>query len=68
LRWLLNQRLAHAQALLESTGQTIEQVARSCGLGSATNLRRHFTIHIGVSPAEYRRTFRGAGPKASAEL
>ncbi|MGW4088695.1 hypothetical protein [Nocardia sp. NPDC004750] len=28
------------------------------GLGTATNVRRHFSGVVGVSPAEYRRTFR----------
>ncbi|HEY1179628.1 MAG TPA: helix-turn-helix domain-containing protein [Phytomonospora sp.] len=58
LRWLLNQRLAYAQSLLESTALPVDTVARMCGLGTAANLRRHFSLHIGVSPAEYRRTFK----------
>lgn len=58
LRWLLNQRLAYAQSLLESTNLPVDVVARMCGLGTAANLRRHFSLHIGVSPAEYRRTFK----------
>jgi transcriptional regulator GlxA family with amidase domain len=32
------------------------------GLGTATNLRRHFSGVVGVSPAEYRRTFRRGEP------
>ncbi|WP_328391042.1 helix-turn-helix domain-containing protein [Nocardia sp. NBC_00416] len=58
MRWLLNQRLAHAQSLLESTDLGIERIAERTGLGTATNLRRHFGAIIGVTPAEYRRTFR----------
>ncbi|ADD43986.1 GlxA family transcriptional regulator [Stackebrandtia nassauensis] len=60
LKWLLNQRLVHAQSMLETSDAPIEKIARLSGLGTAANLRRHFTAHIGVSPAEYRRTFRGS--------
>ncbi|GIG63984.1 AraC family transcriptional regulator [Phytomonospora endophytica] len=62
LQWLLHQRLAYAQSLLESTNLPVDAVARMCGVGTAANLRRHFSLHIGVSPAEYRRTFKLANP------
>ncbi|UGT69899.1 helix-turn-helix domain-containing protein [Nocardia gipuzkoensis] len=62
MQWLLGQRLAHAQSLLESTDYGIERISRMCGLGTATNLRRHFSGVVGVSPAEYRRTFRQGEP------
>jgi AraC family transcriptional regulator, transcriptional activator FtrA len=57
LRWLLNQRLARAQTLLESTGFSVEKVAELSGLGTANNLRHHFVKQIGVSPSDYRRAF-----------
>ncbi|MFC3964666.1 helix-turn-helix domain-containing protein [Nocardia jiangsuensis] len=57
MRWLLNQRLAHARMLLETSALPVERVAGLCGLGTATNLRRHFAAVLGVSPAQYRRTF-----------
>lgn len=60
LKWLLNERLARAQTLLESTDLSIEQVAERSGLGSAANLRRHFGLHVGVAPREYRKAFAGA--------
>ncbi|CAM4459952.1 helix-turn-helix domain-containing protein [Nocardia ninae] len=56
-QWLLTQRLARAQALLESTDFGIERIGRLSGLGTAANLRRHFATVVGVTPAEYRRTF-----------
>ncbi|MEV0293369.1 helix-turn-helix domain-containing protein [Nocardia sp. NPDC050710] len=62
MQWLLGQRLAHAQSLLESTDFGIERISRMSGLGTATNLRRHFASVVGVSPAEYRRTFQRAEP------
>ena len=57
-QWLLRQRVAHAQLLLESTDLGIEIVARRSGLGSATALRQHMQAAIGVAPSTYRRTFR----------
>ncbi|MBW6433381.1 helix-turn-helix domain-containing protein [Actinoplanes hulinensis] len=57
LQWLLHQRLAHAQVLLETTGLPIDAISERCGLGSAANLRRHFSIHVGVPPQQYRRAF-----------
>ncbi|MCX2971438.1 MULTISPECIES: GlxA family transcriptional regulator [Streptomyces] len=57
LKWLLNQRLARAQTLLETTDLPIEQIGEHSGLGTAANLRRHFTLHVGVSPTDYRQAF-----------
>jgi transcriptional regulator GlxA family with amidase domain len=58
-RWLLTQRVEHARRLLESTDLPIDRVAEHAGLGTATSLRTHLHATIGVSPATYRRTFRG---------
>lgn len=66
MQWLLGQRLAHAQSLLESTDYGIERISRLAGLGTATNLRRHFASVVGVSPAEYRRTFERREPVPAA--
>ncbi|MGW1138112.1 helix-turn-helix domain-containing protein [Streptomyces zhihengii] len=57
LRWLLTQRLALAQSLLETTGLPVERIGERCGLGGAANLRHHFTRAFGISPSEYRRSF-----------
>lgn len=57
LRWLQQERLRHAQHLLETTTLTIDTIATQTGLGSSTNLRRHFTQHVGLTPHAYRRTF-----------
>jgi transcriptional regulator GlxA family with amidase domain len=61
MRWLLSQRLAHAQELLEKTDLPIERISERSGLGTANNLRRHFARHIGVSPTDYRRAFHAPG-------
>lgn len=57
LQWLLNQRLARAQSLLESTDLPVEKIARLSGLGTANNLRHHFLKQVGVSPSDYRSAF-----------
>lgn len=55
--WLLRQRLARAESLLEGTSLSIEEVARRVGYASATVLREQFLKHRGVPPREYRRAF-----------
>ena len=58
LEWLQQQRVARAQELLERTDASVEQIAGSCGMGTAATLRRHFHRAVGVSPTAYRATFR----------
>ncbi len=58
LQWLLRQRIALAQRLLETTELPIELIATECGFGSATALRVHFRRATGTTPQLYRRTFR----------
>ncbi|WP_433337463.1 helix-turn-helix domain-containing protein [Spirillospora sp. CA-294931] len=59
MRWLLDQRLLRARALLETTDLPVDRVGERSGLGSAANLRRHFAHSLGVTPTAYRRAFRG---------
>jgi AraC family transcriptional activator FtrA len=56
-RWILQQRVAHAQALLETTRIPVEEVARETGFGSSAALRLHFTRDVGTAPQYYRRSF-----------
>jgi transcriptional regulator GlxA family with amidase domain len=60
LDWLHEQRITRARELLEGTDAPVERIAASCGLGSAGTLRRHFRRVVGVTPSEYRTTFRSA--------
>ncbi|NUR69202.1 MAG: helix-turn-helix domain-containing protein [Hamadaea sp.] len=57
-QWLIRQRVDRARGLLESTDLPVEQVARQSGFGTALSLRQHLRAVAGVSPADYRRTFR----------
>nr|WP_310911158.1 helix-turn-helix domain-containing protein [Lipingzhangella rawalii] len=59
LQWLLTQRIARAQSLLETTRLSVEQVAQRSGLGTGNTLRYQFARHVGVSPTEHRRAFQG---------
>lgn len=57
--WLIQQRRVRARHLLESTDLPVDEVARQAGLGSGATLRYHLRESLGVSPVQYRRTFRG---------
>jgi transcriptional regulator GlxA family with amidase domain len=59
LAWVLGARVRRAQALLESTTATIEEVAARVGFESAATLRTHFHRLVGVNPTTYRRTMGG---------
>jgi AraC family transcriptional activator FtrA len=54
-QWILHQRVAMAQRLLETGEMSIDRIAS--GFGTANNLRDHFQRTNGVSPLVYRRTF-----------
>jgi transcriptional regulator GlxA family with amidase domain len=54
---LLDQRLARARSLLESTDLPVAKVGELSGLGTADDFRYHFLKQIGVSPSDYRRAF-----------
>ena len=57
-QWIVQQRLLLAQRLLEDGDDSLEEVARLCGFGSAVTLRQQFLRWRGTSPQRYRRTFR----------
>ncbi|KRE97634.1 AraC family transcriptional regulator [Frateuria sp. Soil773] len=58
-QWLLGQRLALAQRLLETTDQPIERIAERAGFGSALSMRQHFSAMLNTTPSMHRREFRG---------
>ncbi|MFL4905051.1 GlxA family transcriptional regulator [Streptomyces sp. MMS24-I2-30] len=66
LQWLVNARVNAARELLETTDQSIDQVAQDCGLGSAANLRLHFRRVLHTTPTAYRRTFTRRPPADTA--
>ncbi|MFD3607115.1 GlxA family transcriptional regulator [Streptomyces atroolivaceus] len=56
-RWLIQQRVARARHLLESSDLPVDQVAGEVGFATGASLRQHLHAAIGVSPQAYRRTF-----------
>lgn len=58
-RWIVQQRVAAARELLESSDLTVEEIAGRVGFATAASLRQHLHESIGVAPLAYRRTFRG---------
>lgn len=57
--WLLAERLAFSQRLLETSDQPVERIALLAGLGSTSSLRAQFRRAFGVSPSQWRRSFNG---------
>lgn len=57
MQWLASQRVLQARLALETTDATIEEIAASCGFGSATLFRHHFTREVGIAPSAYRRSY-----------
>lgn len=57
VQWLLHQRLAVAQRLLERGDGSIDQVAETAGFGSTVSFRLQFTRMFSISPASYRKQF-----------
>lgn len=67
LNWLIAQRVAAAQKLLELTDHPLPEVARRAGFGSEVTMRQHFASHLATSPRDYRSAFRqpaGSNPIA----
>lgn len=60
--WLLAERLALAQRLLEASAHSIDTVASLAGFGSPASLRAHFRRAYGISPSAWRQNFSGALP------
>lgn len=60
LQWLLDVRVRNAQALLETTRLTVDEVAFAVGFDGAATFRARFRRTIGVTPNAYRRNFRGS--------
>lgn len=56
--WLLAERLALGQRLLETTDHSVDAIADLAGLGTSASLRQHFRATFGVSPTAWRQTFR----------
>lgn len=64
VKWLVAERVARAQQLLETTDMPIERLATEVGFGTALSLRQHFAGQMRTSPSSYRRAFREGRQRA----
>ena len=55
-RWLIHQRVLAAQRRLETTVDSVDQVAEAVGL-QTVSLRQQFRRELGTSPTRYRQKF-----------
>ena len=54
-QFVVKSRIEHAQQLLKTTRQTVQEIAFQCGFNSAANFCYTFRKLVGTSPHEYRR-------------
>lgn len=66
-QWLLGQRLAQAQRMLERSDASVDLIADETGFGTALSLRQHFRAVLQTSPSAYRKQFRARQADAYAE-
>ena len=59
-QWVALVRVRRAQALLETTGHSVERVANLVGFPSTATLQVQFRRILATSPKAYRRAFRGS--------
>jgi AraC family transcriptional activator FtrA len=59
-KWLLDERLAKARDLLETSAFSIETIAMLSGFGMAATLRHHFRRRYSTTPVVYRSMFNRA--------
>jgi transcriptional regulator GlxA family with amidase domain len=61
LQWLHRARIRRAQHLLETTTHPVDRIGGEVGFGSPTAFRDRFKQVAGLSPQQYRRSFRPGG-------
>lgn len=64
-KWLISERVAAAQRLLERSELPVERIATEVGFGTVQALRSQFRAHVGVTPRDYRKTFSSQTPLRS---
>ncbi|MGF1481997.1 MAG: helix-turn-helix domain-containing protein [Cyanophyceae cyanobacterium] len=52
--WVIERRLARAQASLANTNHSIAQIALDCGFSSQSHMTALFSKHLGTTPKRYR--------------
>jgi transcriptional regulator GlxA family with amidase domain len=59
--WVEAARVEAARRMLETSDDAPKQIAPRCGFTNVDLFRRAFHRHLGVTPSEYRKRFRGDG-------
>ena len=59
--WLLHERVARAQELIETTDWPLERIAERCGFRAPETFRLAFRNRVGLPPSKYRQRFRRPG-------
>jgi transcriptional regulator GlxA family with amidase domain len=62
VEYLTRARIRLAQAMLEATDASIDQVAQASGFGTSANFRARFSRALGTAPGAYRTAFRSSEP------
>ena len=57
-KWLTQQRIDSAKALLLAGDQPIADIAQACGFAEQSSFTRAFTREVGATPAAWRRAMR----------
>ncbi|MES1152152.1 MAG: AraC family transcriptional regulator [Dongia sp.] len=55
-RWVMQQRIALAKALLRNESVSLSQAALECGFSDQSHFTRYFSALVGISPGAWRRT------------
>lgn len=56
-QWLLRERLARVQHLLEASDLSLQAIAEQTGFGSQESLRLQFRQRFGIAPSAWRKQF-----------
>jgi AraC family transcriptional regulator len=54
-RWLTLQRVERAKSLLQGSGESLADIALTCGFSNQSHLTRVFSREVGLSPGKWRR-------------
>ena len=55
LQHVRDRQIQHAVTLLQTTDETLEEIARQCGFANLLTFRRNFKAVVGMNPSDYRK-------------
>jgi transcriptional regulator GlxA family with amidase domain len=62
--YLQNVRIEHGKSLLETTGQSVEEISAQAGYSDVSFFRRLFKRLVGLTPLAYRQMFSQPAPQS----